>query len=67
MGDTENTKKAPKKSFWKGLQAEYKKILWPDKDTVMKQTCAVLAVSVALGLIIAAIDTAIVFGLHFIL
>ena len=25
MGDTENTKKAPKKSFWKGLKAEYKR------------------------------------------
>lgn len=24
MGETENTKKAPKKSYWKGLQAEYK-------------------------------------------
>ena len=50
MGDTENTKKAPKKSFWKGLKAE-----------------AVIAVSVALGLIIAALDTAIVFGLHFVM
>ena len=38
MGETENTKKAPKKSYWKGLQAEYKKIIWPDKETVAKQT-----------------------------
>lgn len=67
MGDTENTKKAPKKSFWKGLKAEYKKIIWPDKDTVMKQTYAVVAVSVALGLLIAALDTVIVYGLHFVL
>ena len=64
MGDTENTKKAPKKSFWKGLKAEYKRIIWPDKE---KQTGAVIAVSVALGLIIAALDTAIVFGLHFVM
>ena len=55
MGDTENTKKAPKK------------IIWPDKETVTKQTGAVIAVSVALGLIIAALDTAIVFGLHFVM
>ncbi|MFQ8839603.1 MAG: preprotein translocase subunit SecE [Clostridium fessum] len=52
---------APKKSFWKGLKAEYKRIIWPDKETVTKQTGAVIAVSVALGLIIAALDTAIVF------
>lgn len=67
MGETENTKKAPKKSYWKGLQVEYKKIVWPDKDTVVKQTGAVVAVAVALGLIIAALDTIIVTGLHFVI
>lgn len=67
MGETASTDKAPKKSFWKGLQAEYSKIIWPNKDTIVKQTCAVIAVSVALGLIIAALDTAIVFGLHYVM
>lgn len=67
MGETVNTDKAPKKSYWKGLQAEYKKIIWPDKDTVIKQTGAVVAVSVVLGLMIAAIDTLIVFGLHYVM
>ena len=51
-------KKLLKRAFWKGLKAEYKKIIWPDKETVTKQTGAVIAVSVALGLIIAALDTA---------
>ena len=67
MGETENTKKAAKKSYWKGLQAEYKKIIWPDKETVAKQTGAVVAVAIALGLIIAALDTIIVTGLHFVI
>lgn len=67
MGETGSTEKAPKKSFFKGLQTEYKKIVWPAKDTVVKQTGAVIAIAVALGLIIAAIDTAIVFGLHFVI
>ena len=67
MGETENTKKASKKSYWKGLQAEYKKIIWPDKETVAKQTGAVVAVAIALGLIIAALDTIIVTGLHFVI
>ena len=67
MGETENTKKAPKKSYWHGLQAEYKKIIWPDKETVAKQTGAVVAVAIALGLIIAALDTIIVTGLHFVI
>ena len=63
--------KAPKKLLKrvcsKGLKAEFKKIIWPDKKTVTKQTVAVIAVSVALGLIIAAAGHwSIVFGLAFI-
>ncbi len=67
MCETEKTKKAPNKSSGKGLQAEYKKIIWPDKETVAKQTGAVVAVAIALGLIIAALDTIIVTGLHFVI
>ncbi len=67
MGETENTKKAPKKSYWKCHQAEYKKIILPEKETVAKQTGAVVAVAIALGLIIAALDTIIVTGLHFVI
>ena len=67
MGETTGTEKAPKKSFFKGLKAEFNKIIWPDKDTVGKQTVAVLVCSVALGLIIALMDLIIKYGLSFIL
>ena len=67
MGETGNTEKAQKKSFWKGLEAEYKKIIWLDKETLQKETAAVIAGAVALGLIIAALDTGIVFLLHYII
>lgn len=67
MGETVNNEKAPKKNFFKGLKAEFKKIVWPDKQTVTKQTIAVLAVSVALGLIIAVLDVVIGFGINFII
>ena len=67
MGETGNTEKAQKQSFWKGLEAEYKKIIWPDKETLQKETAAVIAGAVALGLIIAALDTGIVFLLHYII
>lgn len=67
MGETGSTAKAPRKSFWKGLQTEFKKIIWPDEATVRKQTGAVVSVSIALGLIIAAIDTVIVYVLHFVI
>lgn len=69
MGETTNTGsgKAPKTSFFKGLQAEFKKIVWPDQETVAKQTVSIVAVSVALGLIIAALDLIIKWGLSFII
>ena len=59
--------KAKKSSFFKGLKLEFNKIIWPDRETVGKQTAAVLACSVALGLIIAFLDLIIKFGLSFIL
>ncbi len=48
--------KTQKKSWFKGLKAEFKKIIWPDRMTLAKQTAAVVTVSVALGAIIAVID-----------
>ena len=49
-------KEAQKKSWFKGLKAEFRKIIWPDKETLSKQTAAVVSVSVVLGAIIAVID-----------
>ena len=49
-------KEAQKKSWFKGLKAEFRKIIWPDKETLAKQTAAVVCVSVVLGAIIAVID-----------
>lgn len=67
MGETTGTEKAPRKSFFKGLKAEFKKIVWPDQETVGKQTAVVLAVTVALGVIIAVLDFIIKWGLSFII
>ena len=35
MSETEKTQK---KSWFKGLQAEFKKVIWPDKKTLARQT-----------------------------
>lgn len=64
MGETVSNEKAPKKDFIKGLKAEFNKIIWPDKETLTKQTIAVVSSSVALGLIIAVLDLIIKFGLN---
>ncbi len=67
MGDTVNNEGVQKKSFFAGVKSEFSKIVWPDKDTVTKQTIAVMSSAVALGLIIAILDLIIKFGLSFIL
>ncbi len=55
--DAEKKQKAPKKSWTQGLQAEFKKIIWPDRPTLVKQTVAVVSVTAVLGVIIAVIDS----------
>lgn len=51
-----SSKKTQKESWFKGLGREFKKIVWPDKMTVAKETAAVVSVSVVLGTIIALVD-----------
>ena len=65
MGETTGTEKAPKKSFFKGLKAEFNKIIWPDKDTLLKQSVAVVIVSIVMGIIISLIDVAAQYGVNF--
>ncbi|MCF2643116.1 MAG: preprotein translocase subunit SecE [Lachnospiraceae bacterium] len=65
MGETENTSKAPKENWFAGLKAEFKKIIWPTKESLAKQTTAVVIVSVVVGLIITLLDFFIQHGVDF--
>ena len=69
MGDSAKTVKAPKKenkpSFFKGVKAEFKKISWPDKTKLFKQSVAVVCISVVLGMIITLLDTILQFCINF--
>ena len=49
-------KEAQKKSWFKGLKAEFRKIIWPGKETLAKQTAAVDSVTVIMGVLIAVVD-----------
>ena len=49
-------KTTQKNSWFKGLNKEFKKIMWPDRLALAKQTAAVVSVSVTVGVIIALID-----------
>ena len=64
MGQTE---KAPKTSWFSGLKQEFRKIYWTDRKSVVKQTIAVVSVSVVVGLIIAVLDWMIQYGVDFLL
>ena len=67
MGETVKTAKAPKRSWMDGLKAEFKKIIWPDKKSLVRQTVAVVAISVGLYAIIAILDAVIQLGLGFLI
>lgn len=72
MAEAAKKEKTPKtksktNGFFEGVKLEFNKVIWPDRETVGKQTAAVVACSIALGLIIALLDLIIKFGLNFIL
>ena len=64
MGDSAKTN-APKTSFWKSVKTEFGKIIWPDKNALLKQSAAVLCISIVVGLIITFLDTLIQYGINF--
>ena len=45
-----------KPSFWKRLKAEFKKIIWTDRPTLVKQTIAVIVISAIMCVIISLAD-----------
>ena len=69
MGEvaTSSADKPAKKSFFKGLKAEFKKIIWPDKESLIKQSVSVIIASIVLGLVIALLDLGIQYVINLIL
>ena len=57
--------KAPKKSWFKGLKAEFKKIVWPDKKSLVRESAVVVVATIALGIIIKVLDVVIDYGIQF--
>jgi preprotein translocase subunit SecE len=48
--------KGSKAGFFQGVKTEFKKIIWPDRDTLGRQLLAVVCVTVVMGVLIAVID-----------
>ena len=53
-----------KKKWFQGLQSEFKKIVWVDNTTLVKQTVAVTIITVVLDVIISVFDSAILEGIN---
>lgn len=64
MADSTKKKEGP--DFFKGMKSEFKKIIWPDRQDTLKQSVAVVAISVVVGVIIAILDYFIKYGVNFI-
>jgi preprotein translocase subunit SecE len=56
-----------KTSWWSEVKAEFKRIIWPDKPTLVRETIAVFVVTIILAIIIVLIDYVVKFGIDFIL
>ena len=65
MGDSAKTDKTQKPSFFKGVKTEFKKIAWPDKESLVKKSVAVVCVSVVAGAMIAILDFLLQYGIDF--
>ena len=66
MGDVANTsaEKTEKNSFFKSVKAEFKKIVWPNKESLLKQSVSVIVASIVLGAVIALLDLGIQYAIH---
>jgi preprotein translocase subunit SecE len=63
MGDS--AEKQTVAGFFKGVQSEFKKISWPDRQSTFKQSVAVVAISVVVGILIAVLDYIFQYGVNF--
>lgn len=56
-----------KRSSFTELKGEFRKIIWPDKKLLGKQSVAVICAAIVIGCIIAALDWIMQIGLSFII
>ena len=52
-----NTVEKSRGSFFRNLKIEFKKIIWPDRKSVIRQVVLILVVTIILGVLIKLLDT----------
>lgn len=68
MSKNKETSSSPtlKRSWFQELKGEFAKITWPTKQSLVKESTAVLIIAVAMGFLIAGIDWLLQIGLSYI-
>lgn len=64
MAEKAKSEKTQKKSWFQGLQSEFRKIIWTDRKTLVKQTVAVVVITLLLAVLISVFDSAILEGIN---
>lgn len=65
MAEKQQTSKVT--TWWEGVKGEWRKIIWPTKNDLIKKTGVVTVVSVILGVIITILDFLIQNGIDYLL
>ena len=65
MADKQQVSKT--RTWWEGVKAEWRKIIWPTREDLAKKTGTVAIVSIVLGVIIAILDFLIQNGIDLLL
>ena len=58
------TSKSQKTSWFKSLKMEFKKIIWPEKKKLAKQSFVVLVSAIIIGIIVGIISMGIQYGIQ---
>ena len=64
MANASNTENTKKTSFFRGVRQEWKKITWPSKNDVVKQTAVVLVAIILIGALIFGVDALVKLGME---
>lgn len=69
MGDKANTttESAVKAGFTREVKSEFKKIIWPSKESLTKESVAVIVTTIVLGGVVALLDLGIQYLINSIL
>lgn len=54
------------RNFFKGVKADWNKIVWSDKKTIIRETAAVIVFSVVLCAFIVGVDTLTQYSVNFV-